>query len=382
VIAESTVGVDRVTFAAVGLADGAADGASVGAADGGAVGAADGDAVGATDGDAVSAAAGDVGSGAEWTLFRKRLRPRVDPVFVPDMPLLYEGWREPRHWSFWHREVDLYASGFLRDLADGLRAPNLYALEDGPESATLWLEFVDGVPGRAWDVARFALAMRHLGRFQARFVSGEALPREPWWSRGHLRASIPRVDSDESDARALHIGAQAERWLARIEAGPVTLCHHDVWTNNMFATSSATASSTVPAITTGSEAEADTTVLIDWAAAGYGPLAFDAANAVFDSVWMCAFDATHFEELVAAAIDAYIVGLREGGYRGDDALVRENYALIAALRFGLLGNRVQRARDPAKRDDLERLYGLPAEEVIAARARVVECALAGAETWL
>jgi hypothetical protein len=282
------------------------------------------------------------------SLVRKRLRPLTSAPDVPDMPQLFAGWREVTHWSHWHREVDVYASGFLDGLDAGFRAPRCVAIEDDTESASLWLEDVRGAPAREWSVPRFALAMRGLGRLQARFA-GVALPAFPWWCRDYLRACVPQTQQREVEPRAWRLANERGRLLARLESSPQTFCHNDLWTGNMFSQS---------------EPENDDgTIVIDWASAGYGPLAFDVANAVHDSVWMGGLDAALLDDLRAASIDAYVAGLREGGYRGDEARVRENYALAAALRFGLLGHRAQRARDPVRR---------------AARAAVCERALAGA----
>ena len=104
-----------------------------------------------------------------WSVFRKRLRRHAAER---DAPSAFAASDDPSHWNYWRRESDAYGSPLLRDMADGFRAPACFAREVDDDGATLWLQDVQAAPASSWSAARFALAMRHLGRFQGRFAAG------------------------------------------------------------------------------------------------------------------------------------------------------------------------------------------------------------------
>ena len=297
---------------------------------------------------------------ARWSVFRKRLRKKRDAE-VPSGDAFAPS-DDPAHWNYWRRESDAYGSGLLIDLAPGLRAPVCYSQERESGTITLWLEDIAGVPAAAWSAERFVRAMRHLGRFQGRFVSGEAIPEYPWLSRGHLDAWVPKPDGAHGDARYRRLANERETLAAAIRATPRTVCHFDLRGSNVFDGQS-----------TGGD---DETIVLDWSSVGVGALGEDVANAVFDSVWMNDVSPQLLTALHAHAVDGYVDGLRDAGWRGDDEQVRWNYAVVAGLRFGLLAGRMQTAAsDPAYIAQLESRYGGSGEAMLSARLAVCELAL-------
>jgi len=300
------------------------------------------------------------------SVFRKRLRRARAGDAASDVT--FAGSDEPAHWNYWRRESDAYGSGLLREMAGGFRAPECFAREIVDDTATLWLQDVQGTPASVWSVERFALAMRHLGRFQGRFVAGEPLPAYPWLSRGHLRAWTPGGD-DGGDVRYRRLCERRDELLAAVEASPATVCHLDLRSANMFAGQR--------------PGDDDATVVVDWSAVGFGALGEDVASMVFDSVWMCDVGVALLRPLSLAAIDGYLAGLRDAGWTGDERVARRNYAAVAGLKFGLLAPRLRRAASSDdQRRTLEHKYGMPADAVIARRAAVCERALELAATIL
>jgi hypothetical protein len=68
----------------------------------------------------------------------------------------------------WHVEADVYASGLLGDLPDGLRAPRLLLVEEpGDDRTRLCMEDV-AAPRAAWDLAGHRMAAHALGRLAGR----------------------------------------------------------------------------------------------------------------------------------------------------------------------------------------------------------------------
>ena len=92
---------------------------------------------------------------------------------------------------------------------------------------------------------------------------------------------------------------------------PQTLCHHDVWPNNVFELG-------------------DHTALIDWAFAGYGHVGSDPGNLVTDSCGDLLLPAATLPELDAAAAAGYRQGLADAGWPGDFRVARLGMCLMAA----------------------------------------------------
>ncbi len=95
---------------------------------------------------------------------------------------------DPGAWDYPAREAMAYGSGLLAALPGRLATPRCLGVEAQPDGTTrLWLEAVaDAHPG-PWPLDRYALASRHLGRFNGAYLAGTLLPEPPWLSRGWLR---------------------------------------------------------------------------------------------------------------------------------------------------------------------------------------------------
>ena len=87
----------------------------------------------------------------------------------------------------WDREGEAYASGLLETLPDGLAAPRCFGVDRHGGTLWIWLEYVAD-DAAEWDVARYALAARHLGRLGGEYLAGRELPSREWLSRGWVRA--------------------------------------------------------------------------------------------------------------------------------------------------------------------------------------------------
>lgn len=288
--------------------------------------------------------------------------------------------REPHHWNYWHREVDAYGSTLLETLAPDLRAPACYRIDDDADGATLWLENLTSPPAREWDDGGFASMARALGRWQARVRNLEPSMDE-WLARDFLAAWIPNGESPaardvdvrdriaaslvrtylapETIARARALVARREREIAMLATLPQGIAHNDLWTTNAFS-----GDGRVP-------------IVIDWSTCGYAPLGSDAVNLLFDSAWMFDIPCSRLVTLVPLVREAY----GDGACEIDQALSRRAldraFGTIAALRFGLLIEKlVDAARDRRKQALLEERYGRTFEAIFIDRAQVVTEALA------
>jgi hypothetical protein len=240
-------------------------------------------------------------------------------------------------------------------------------------------------------LARYGLAARHLGRFNGAYLAGQALPDYPWLTTSFLRewwtarlrhrASLPAAyardfggDSDEDRlARTLFAGPHAERLrrladdeeaffgaLARL---PKTLSHLDAHKRNLFARGGGAPGAR------GSRDSGDTeeTVAIDWSYVGAGVVGEDPAELVVASLVMLEADAGDAAALDAVAFPAYLQGLRDSGWHGDERAVRLGYAASAVVRWALFvaavtARNVLAGREGAAR--AERQWGRPNRDVL------------------
>ena len=237
-----------------------------------------------------------------------------------EAPAHWASSEDPRHWNYWRREALVYASGLPERL--GLGAPRLLEMVESPEGdIELRLEHVEGRHAGTLTVEDLEVAAQALGRSQGR----ADLPDEPWLSRGFLGAyggsravEWALIDDDAAWAQPLmreHFGAALRQGLTELHLGrdrlvrlmeelPRTVCHLDVWPNNLIRRPSGEV------------------VLLDWAFAGDGAIGEDIGNLIPDSVLDLLFSHDLLDELDARLTSAYLGGLREAGWNGDERLAR------------------------------------------------------------
>ncbi|MER7476121.1 aminoglycoside phosphotransferase [Streptomyces sp. NPDC126510] len=231
---------------------------------------------------------------------------------------------DPRHWNFWRREAYVYRSGIARVWQPhGIRAPRLLECVERPDGdVALWLEDVPGEPATVWSLTRHVEHAHRLGAAQGAVGAGEDTP---WLSQRFLRdytsaqtTGRALLDDDEAwrhplvrlhfppglreDMVRLH--HDREWFLTVMESLPRALCHLDQWPANVVSDRSGTG------------------VLFDWAFTGDGALGEDLGNYLPDCVLDVFVPAADLPGLAKAAYDAYLHGLRESGWRGDERLVR------------------------------------------------------------
>jgi hypothetical protein len=303
---------------------------------------------------------------------------------VRSWSMIVKGWPAPApgqtdtSMGWPRRELDLYRSGMLDDLPGDIAAPACFGRALRPDgSAWVWMEDVaDDAPG-AWPLERFASHARQLGRMNGAWAAGRPLPDLPGLSRGWLRERVetagpfvpllasgaghPRIRQVYPPAVAVahrRVWADRERYLAELDRVPRTFCHMDAFPRNAFARRG--------------PGGRDQTVLIDWAFAGIGALGEELASPVVASVMFMEAPVDDARHLEALALDGYLDGLRDAGWRGDPDEVRRGYAIAAALRFGVggMGRLAPVLINEQLRPIVERIFGHPYEETVAASAAV------------
>jgi hypothetical protein len=282
----------------------------------------------------------------------------------------------------WDREGDAYASGLLKTLPVGLAAPRCFGVDRHDGTLRIWLEDVAD-DAADWDVARYALAARHLARLGGEYLAGRELPTHPWLSRGWIRswstyfsrtmqaileaddvwAQPLVVELFDRDARddLRRLWSMRERWWSALDRLPLTLSHLDAFRANLM---SRTARGRVE------------TVAIDWAFVGIAPVAADVATLVAASLFYHG-DPHEPAEITAACLDATVAGLRDAGYRLSPAEVERAYGVNVIARWAFVIAPLRAAGDPAREQQMEERLRRPFREIvrlIAERTRYV-CSL-------
>jgi hypothetical protein len=222
---------------------------------------------------------------------------------------------------YWRREPIAYRSGLL----DGLAPACLACVEREDGTVALWLEDV-GTSTEEWSPERLGEAAFRLGLAQAPLCGrpadrAVALPR--------LAALVPAA-ATSADRRRRRGGPRAggDEWttLARLDAAPQTLCHHDFHPGNVLGE-----------------------LVIDWAYCGLGARARCG----------CAPRRLALRRVRPArpryarrpqVWDGYLSGLREGGWSGAERGVRHAFLAGTALRYSWIPGRLGGELDPATRE--------------------------------
>ncbi|MDH6213564.1 aminoglycoside phosphotransferase [Streptomyces pseudovenezuelae] len=233
---------------------------------------------------------------------------------------------DPRHWNYWRREAYVYESGLAQSWQPyGIRAPRLLASVERPDGdVALWLEDVHGEQATAWPITRHVEHASRMGAAQGATRSAESADDRPWLSRRFLREYVGSntlgqelLDADEAWRQPLirdhfppglrhdmvRLHHDREWFLQIMETLPRALSHLDQWPANV-------------------RADGPDSVLLDWAFTGDGALGEDLGNYLPDSVFDLFVPVARLPEYAAEAYQAYLHGLRQSGWRGDEALVR------------------------------------------------------------
>ena len=242
-----------------------------------------------------------------------------------------------------HREVQVYESGVL-DSIDTSKAPgatfrgaNHFGLTkiDGLGSV-LWVEDLSAAQPPPWDDNTYLEIARHIGHFNAGWEQNP--PAKSSWYLGDAftnrvegaRKRFTLISSNLDDhlvrramtPKNLELLNRFDEALPAVvdllRTGPNPLGHNDAQPRNLF-----------PIQLDNGDIE---TVAIDWAGVGYSPLGTDAALVVASSLTWCEFNGERGARLHSEAVNSFIEGLNEVGWKGDTALVRLAYMTGAAIR--------------------------------------------------
>ena len=233
----------------------------------------------------------------------------------------------------------------------------------------------------AWSLTEYGLVARHLGQFNAAYLTEHTMPSLPWlsqnWMRGWLgdyeedcqkvlelsqderfweqpllRSSFPRSITNE----ILQLWASHDALLRTLDGLPRTFCHLDAYRPNLFIRRDAQGS--------------NQTVAVDWVFTGIASVGEEIANLLAASLIWFESDAAEARSLDEAVFSGYLNGLRDAGWQEDSRLVRLGYTAACALRWGVVGLWwLQDLGDPTKQAGLENHWNRPLAELVSQWAR-------------
>jgi len=303
---------------------------------------------------------------------------------------------DPTHIRYWKREPLLYRSGLLDTLPDGFRAPRCYGCDELADGTVwLWLELIRGDSEPTWPLARWALAARHLGRFNGAYLTKRPLPQAHWLAGGRLRDSVEahaplvaRIAAapDNPDVRRwwpkpivaaiLRLWEEQDAFCTVLERLPQTFGHGDAIRRNLISRHRANEQNEPGG--PGPQAAADgvggleETVAIDWEFAGHWAVGEEVGQTLSVASAFYNVEPAGLPALDDALFAGYRAGLRDTGWRGDthdERAVRFAYTAHAALRnlFNAVGASVP---DDARRAAAALTYGHTWEQLAERRAEV------------
>jgi hypothetical protein len=221
----------------------------------------------------------------------------------------------------------------------------LHVQETAENELWMWLECLDdSQPKVRWTAAQHVAAAYDLGAFNAQWCASppsaqdfgwlsqrwlrgwldyltvygaqHAAEHRDWWKHPLIAAVLPPSTYERFAA----LMGDAEDLLSVLEDLPVTLVHHDAQWRNLFQLKG-----TDPA------RPQARTVAVDWAFLGLAPLGADLGHMVGCNIEHRAVDDARQHDV--AATRAYLQGLQDFGWRGDERAVRFARAITAAVQM-------------------------------------------------
>lgn len=249
------------------------------------------------------------------------------------------------------RELAAYRDGIAPSVTGaGLRAPTLVAWDEGKDRVELWLEALSDEHGGQWPTARFELAARHIGEWDAHASQHPLPPRfdaEDAWAERHgqperVPEAIERLDlhcrattadglmallDDPGFRRTGALIASTQARIDRLATFPGGPLHHDLVRSNLFALADGG------------------TAAIDWENVGRGPFGVDLAPLVIGSVRRGEASADDLPAIETTSLDAYVAVVADAGVAGREEIVTA-YRLALGLRWHVVLGTIGAWLDP------------------------------------
>lgn len=282
-------------------------------------------------------------------------------------------------WASGQRELAVYQSGLFASAQSRVRSPRCYALEPWQDLYFIWLEDLSTAPYPPWLPEYFVHTAQDVGQFNGQW-SGAFLPEWTWLNPAGLRSKyrnsrhadmfsrLPAFQEDTLARRALppdvfaqlpQLWLDGQELLAKVEATSKCLCHRDYHAKNLF-----------PMPDTGAGRY---TIAIDWDQTGIEYVGADIGLLLASATKWLELPLDQAATLVDPVFEAYLAGLVESGWSGNEDDVQLTYLTCLGMGEAIrMINLITLAVDtPASRATVERLMLAPVEQVFDQWAQVL-----------
>jgi hypothetical protein len=267
------------------------------------------------------------------------------------------------------RELAAYRSGVFTSTDGGMYAARYYELYEADGLQFLWQEDLGRAIQPPWLPDHFVVAARHVGRFNA-YWSDSSLPDWDWLCQSGVKlkyrnaylTSVFNGLSEIQDHPFVHLVApmgidrvtqlwrQGETLFNQVAKGPQGICHLDCHQKNLFLIKEADLASSL--------------VAIDWACVGIDSLGVDVGLLLASSLKWLELLPEEAQKLVEPIFDAYLSGLRDSGWRGNEDKVKLAYLTVISMEAPRLIGLVSLAvKNPDFCKKIETLTMTPVNEV-------------------
>lgn len=115
---------------------------------------------------------------------------------------------------------------------------------------------------------------------------------------------------------------------------------------------------------------AESTVLFDWALAGYGAPGEEIGHLIWVALLEFKVDVQNVARLETEVFTHYLQGLEDSGWQPDPTRVRCAYLINSILLFGFALEAVDHASNEDAYEATEQLYGKPIDQLVIQAAQV------------
>ena len=269
------------------------------------------------------------------------------------------------------RELEVYRSGVFAEGCGGVRSARCYAIQTRDDLQLLWLEDLSDAPQPPWEADHFLNTARHLGQFNGHWPE-QALPQWDWLNQvdfrtkltghTHLQAVFERFSTLQDHplmqafappsavSEFMRLWEQCDELLIQAEGSPKGVCHLDCHPKNLFPISNSSGERY--------------TIGIDWVKVGIDYLGVDIGHLLASPMSWLEVTATEARTLCDPIFNAYVSGLADAGWSGNEDAVRLTYLTRVALEARRNTSLILRSIERADWLELmERFLGHPINDI-------------------
>jgi hypothetical protein len=252
-----------------------------------------------------------------------------------------------------------------------VRSAACYGIQEKDGLQILWLEDLSDAPQAPWLPQYYIDTARHLGQFNGHWPE-DALPAWEWLDQASFRQQfrdqhsvtvfaqlaarqnepfIRRACPPDVTKRLLKLWEQSDTLFAKIDATSRCVCHADCHPKNLFPMGDSTGQTF--------------TIGIDWELVGIGCLGLDIGHLLASPIKWLELSLDQAAVLVDAIYEAYLQGLQEAGWVGDEDRVRLSYLTsLGCEAMRVVSIVLAMADRPEIRDMVEQFFKHPTPEIL------------------